>query len=348
MSRQVALDNIRLKPAARWGRSEYSLDYHGGFAKRMTGLDLAAPGGTRAFLDALGMDFIWRTEDGLAGDWLERGRATDMGHAEYAEAGTDRHDPVASPFRTVDEVWSFEPDAEYGLPTPEEQAAAYTRLDAEARRDFPGQLVTGGYYKTIVSGAIQAFGWDLLLEAAADRRKFETVLDRFFRRTLFHMRAWARTPVEVIIQHDDFVWTAGPFLEPDFYRRAIIARYAELWKPLHEAGKTVLFCSDGTFIDLAEDVVRAGADGLIFEPCNDFTTMVDRFGGSVCLVGSHVDCRDLTFGHGDTVERDVRRTFRDLGRCRGAIVAVGNHLPANVDQDLLERYLDMVRIANAR
>jgi hypothetical protein len=348
MSRQVALDNILLKPAARWGRSEYSLNYHAGFAKRLTGLDPAAPGGTRAFLDALGMDFNWSTDDGLAGDWLARGRATDMGHAEYAEAGTDRHDPVASPFRTVDEVWAFEPDAEYGLPTLEEQVAAYTRLDAGARRDFPGQLTTGGYYKTIVSGAIQAFGWDLLLEAAADRRKFETVLDRFFRRTLFHMRAWARTPAEVIIQHDDFVWTAGPFLEPDFYRRAIIARYAELWKPLHEAGKTVLFCSDGTFVDLAEDVVRAGADGLIFEPCNDFRTMVDRFGGSVCLVGSHVDCRDLTFAHGDTVESDVRRTFRDLGRCRGAIVAVGNHLPANVNQDLLERYLELVRGANAR
>jgi hypothetical protein len=122
----------------------------------------------------------------------------------------------------------------------------------------------------------------------------------------------------VIIQRDDFVWTACPFLEPDFYRRAIVARYAELCKPPHEAGKTVLFCPDGMFVDLAEDVVRAGADGLIFEPCNDFTTMVDRFGSSVCLVGSHVDCRDLAFGHGDTVERDVRRTFRDPGRCRGA------------------------------
>jgi hypothetical protein len=348
MSRQVALDNILLKPAARWGRAEYSLNYHEGFAKRLTGLDPAAPGGARAFLDALGMDFNWSTDDGLAGDWLARGRATDMGHAEYAAAGTDRRDPVASPFRTVDEVWAFEPDAEYGLPTFEEQVAAYARLDATARRDYPGQLTTGGYYKTIVSGAIQAFGWDLLLEAAADRRKFEAVLDRFFRRTLFHMRAWARTPAEVIIQHDDFVWTAGPFLEPDFYRRAIIARYAELWRPLHEAGKTVLFCSDGTFVDLAEDIVRAGADGLIFEPCNDFTTMVDRFDGSVCLVGSHVDCRDLTFGHADAVARAVERTFRDLGRCRGAIIVVGNHLPANVDQGLLERYLELVRSANAR
>jgi len=76
--------------------------------------------------------------------------------------------------------------------------------------------------------------------------------------------------------------------------------------------------------------------------------MVDRFGGSICLVGSHVDCRDLTFGHWDAVKRDVDRTFRDLKRCRGAIVAVGNHLPANIDDGMLDRYLARVKAANAR
>jgi hypothetical protein len=152
----------------------------------------------------------------------------------------------------------------------------------------------------------------------------------------------------VVIQHDDFVWTSGAFLEPGFYQKAIVARYAELWKPLHEAGKTVPFCSDGNFLDLAEDVVHAGADGLIFEPCNAFTAMVDRFGGSVCLVGSHVDCRDLTLGRPAAVEAAVRRTFDDLRRCRGAIVAVGNHLPANIGEGPLERYLELVKDANRR
>lgn len=56
----------------------------------------------------------------------------------------------------------------------------------------------------------------------------EKVFDRFFQRTLFHMRAWARTSAEVVIQHDDFVWTSGAFMHPDIYRKAIIPRYAEL------------------------------------------------------------------------------------------------------------------------
>ena len=44
------------------------------------------------------------------------------------------------------------------------------------------------------------------------------------------------------------------------------------------AGKKVLFCSDGDFREFAGDIVAAGADGLIFEPVNDFGWLVDRFG----------------------------------------------------------------------
>ena len=43
----------------------------------------------------------------------------------------------------------------------------------------------------------------------------------------------------------------------------LFARYAELWKPLHAAGKKVLFCSDGNFTEFAADIVAAGADVVI-------------------------------------------------------------------------------------
>jgi hypothetical protein len=120
----------------------------------------------------------------------------------------------------------------------------------------------------------------------------------------------------------------------------IIPRYAQLWEPIHEAGKKVLFCSDGDFTQFAVDVVAAGADGLIFEPCNDFGFMVDNFGETTCLVGSFTDCRDLTFGKWDRVRASIDRTFERLADCRGAIVAVGNHLPPNIPGEMLDRFFD--------
>jgi uroporphyrinogen-III decarboxylase len=152
------------------------------------------------------------------------------------------------------------------------------------------------------------------------------------------MEAWARTSVEAVIQHDDFVWTQGPFMHPDIYREVIIPRYAALWEPIHAAGKKVLFCSDADFTIFVEDLAEAGADGFIFEPCVDFGMMAEKFGQSHCLVGSFVDCRDLTFGDWEKVRDDIDRTFEVLKMCRGAILAVGNHLPPNISADMLDRY----------
>jgi hypothetical protein len=348
VSRQLALDTIALRPTERLAHTAYSMGYHKDYIRKVTGLPADHPEAGRRFHDAWGFDFLWTTNDGLHGDWFKRGRATNMGHAEYAEGGTDRVEAQPCPFAAVEDVWAFDAVREYGLPDFDAQVAAYEDAYRRGSAANPGQLVTGGYYKSIVSGAIQAFGWDMLLLAASDPDRMEQVLDGFFRFTLHHMRAWAKTSAPVIIQHDDFVWTGGPFMHPDFYRRAIIPRYAELWKPLREAGKKVLFCSDGTFLDLAEDVVAAGADGLIFEPSNDFGAMAERFGGGTCLVGSAVDCRDMTFGTWDTVRAQMDRTFQMARSCRGVIFAVGNHIPPNVSDEMCDRYIGHLRANGGR
>lgn len=339
MSRQIALDNICLRPTTHWGHTEYSLQYHAEYLAKCTGLLPDDPGLLRRAFNLFQLNFKWNTNDGLT-DWAAKGRITDMGHASYASDSSDQRAPKPSPFTTAEEVWAFDAVKEYGLPDFDDQVKAYEDIIRKARNDFPEQLTPGGYYRTIVSGAIQSFGWDMLLLAAAEPVKMEKVWDSFFRRTLFHMQAWAKTSAEVIIQHDDFVWTAGAFMNPDIYRKVIIPRYAELWKPLHAAGKKVLFCSDGNLMEFAGDVAEAGADGFIFEPCNDFDFMADNFGQSKCLVSSFVDCRDLTFGKWDNVRKSIDRTVKSLARCKGAIFAVGNHLPSNIPGEMLDRYFE--------
>lgn len=338
MSRQIALDNINLRPAERWGHTEYSICYCKEYLAKRAGLSPDDPGFARSVYDFFKFDFCWSVNDGLV-SW-GTGRTTDMGHANYAAGGIDQRPSQPSPFTSPEEIWAFDAVSEYGLPDFDEQVKAYENETRQARTSYPEQLTTGGYYNTIISGAIASFGWDMLLLAAADPVKMEKVFDSYFRRTLFFMQAWARTSAEVIIQHDDFVWTNGPFMNPDVYRKVLIPRYAELWKPLHAAGKKVLFCSDGNFMEFAPDMAAAGADGFIFEPCNDFDFMANNFGQSKCLVGSFVDCRDLTFGKWDVVRKCIDRTLKSLERCKGAIVVVGNHLPPNIPDEMLDRYFE--------
>ncbi len=304
---------------------------------------MTMPGATpQRFEDALEMDLIWSTNDGPVG-WEKRGRVTDMGHADFLEGGVDRRQPKPSPFRSPEEVWTFDAVKEYGLPDFGELVTYYQRSYDDGQKAFENQVLTGGYYKTIVSGAIDAFGWDMLLEAAADQKKFEAVLDSFFQLTLHHMKAWAKTTTPVFIQHDDMVWTAGPFMHPDFYRRVIFPRYAELWKVLHAAGKKVLFCSDGNFTMFVDDIVEAGADGLIFEPLTDLDVVVKRYGKTHCIVGSKVDCRTLTFGRSEQIAAEVDATLKLAMDCPGFMCAVGNHIPSNVPVENALFYLEYLR-----
>jgi hypothetical protein len=143
LSVQTALDNICLRPSARWGHTEYSMNYHKGYVRKKTVLDPEDPRAARAFADAWEFDFNWSVDNGLHADWAARGRATDMGHAVYAADGGDRREAVESPFRTPEEVWAFDPDAEYGLPAFEDQVAAHEKKMRNARRDFPGQTPIG-------------------------------------------------------------------------------------------------------------------------------------------------------------------------------------------------------------
>lgn len=341
MSYDIGMAAMRLEMAERIAHTEYHSNY--ALIRAVTGKDPRTDvSAWREFNDAWELDFLWSTNDGPV-DWSQRGRVTDMGHAEFLEDGIDRRDTVTCPFKSVEEVWAFDAVEEYGLTDLDELTAYYERWYQDGQAANPNQILTGGYYKTIVSGAIQAFGWDMLLEAAADRQKFARVLDSFFEVTLHHFKAWARTSAPVLIDHDDFVWTAGPFMSPAFYRAEIIPRYRKLWEVVHEAGKTLLFCSDGNWTVFIDDIAGAGADGFIFEPMTDLDYAVERYGSTHVIMSSKVDCRTLTFGNREQIQAEVDATLPLARKCPGFVFAVGNHIPSNVPVDNALWYMDYLR-----
>jgi hypothetical protein len=332
------------------------MEYHDGLISKVIGTDSGSGANSkdasdyallpqevqRRFYDAWDYDFLWGTHDGFV-NWAKTGRCTDMGHAVYAADGSDLHEAQTCPFTDPEEVWAFDPVAEYGLTPFDELVKGYEKNYRERNAAYPNQVCTGGYYKTVISGAIQIFGWDMLLMAASDEAKFAAVLERIGNYTLHHARAWAETSIPVYIQHDDIVWTAGPFMRPDFYREVIFPIYRELWKPLKASGKKVLYCSDGKVDMFLEDIAECGADGFIFEPCNDFDMLVEKLGGSHSLVGSKVDCRTMAFGTWDEVKAEIDATLAITRGMPGHMFAVGNHIPANVSDEMCLQFMEYLR-----
>lgn len=321
MSYQIGMDTILLKPTPRLAHME--------FCDNPAVFKEVANGDWRKFNEAWEIDLLWSVNDGPV-PWSQRGRTTDMGHGEYVVDGSDRRSAKRSPFQSAEDVWAFDAVAEYGLPDFGELVRYYEQSYQHSQRSNPDQVVTGGYYKTLVSGAIESFGWDALLEAGTDQDRFERVLDSFFRLSLHHFRAWAQTSAPVFVCHDDMVWSAGPFMSPAFYRRAIFPRYRQLWQVLRDAGKKVLYCADAQWGMFVRDIAEAGADGFIFEPMMELDPIVKEFGRTHVIVASKVDCRTLTFGTKEQIQAEIDGTLALALDCPGFFFCVGNHIPSNV------------------
>lgn len=341
MSYDIGMQAITLQKPERLAHTEYVSNY--ALVRAVTGLDPRIDDRAwRKFNDAWDMDFLWVTHDGPV-EWDRRGRVTDMGHAEFLEDGIDRRDTVSCPFNDVEDVLNFDAVKEYGLPDMDDLIKFYEQQYQDNQAVNPNQVYTGGYYKTVVSGAIQAFGWDMFLCAAADRTRFAKVLESFAELTLHHARAWAKTSIKVYIQHDDMVWSEGPFMYPAFYRSAIFPHYKRMWDVLHEAGKIVLFCSDANFTEFVDDIAAAGADGFIFEPMTSLEYVVGKYGQSKVIMSSKVDCRTLTFGTKAEIKHEIDTTLNLAVDCPGFVFAVGNHIPSNVPVDNALYFMDYLR-----
>mgnify|MGYP001025351258 FL=1 len=340
MSYRIGIDALNLRPTPRLAHTEYCSN--DALKRAVTGLPDDDPARERAFADAWELDFIWSTHDGPE-PWEERGRTTDMGHSEFLEGGVDLRQPQVCPFRSVDEALAFDAVAEYGLTDYRRLVAFYEDLYQTQQAYYPNQVYTGGYYRTLVSGAIAILGWDMLLEAAAYRDRFTRVLDGIFQQTLHHVRAWADTSIAVYMCHDDMVWSQGPFMRPDYYRAEIFPRYKALWSVLREAGKKVVFTSDGEWSMFVGDVVDAGADALCFEPMMPLEPVAAEYGQTHCLISSCVDARTLTFGTREQIGTEIDATLALADRCKGLMFAVGNHIPSNVPVDNALFYLEYLR-----
>jgi len=317
-------------------RTEYSADsYHWPLIARVTGIDTTDPAkrpeAARAFRRAWDYSFVWTTM--VHQNYLKEAGAvvTELGHAVFGE--DDYNERVAHPYEDVEQVYAVDPVRDF---REFDQAELVRRFESHYRtmcEATPDCVNMSGIYISMFSGLIDLFGWEaLLLGIAADPERFERVVDSYFHWVKQFFAALAKSSVPVAMVHDDLCWTSGPAAAPEWYRRNIFPKLAKLIAPLKEAGKVVLFTSDGKIDDFYADIAALGVDSVVMEPCNDMERFARDYGDRIGFVGG-VDCRTLTYGSFEDIRREVEHAMDWGRRCPGFILAVGNHLPADVPVD---------------
>jgi len=336
MSYHDGWDALNLRMPPRVPRTEYSLESHWEIIRRVTGIDVNSQSdavfkrkGSQALIKALNYDFIWSTliDGGIFGD-----KRTDMGHAVYADGGADYRPIGKTLCDGPEDALKMDPFELYG---PVDEQKITLDFDAHYRNNcayIPDAVNMTGIYVTCISGLIDIFGWDTLLTAAGiDQEAFGEMTNRYANWIQQYFNALAKCDAPVVMIHDDIVWTNGPFIHPDWYRRFVFPNYKKLFAPLREAGKIIMYTSDGTYTQFIDDIAPL-VSGFVMEPTTDMAYIAEKYGKTHSFIGN-ADTRILLSGSKEAIKAEVKRCM-DIGKkYPGFFMAVGNHIPANTPVD---------------
>ncbi len=333
MSYQDGLGAINLDMPARVPRTEYSVDFHWKLVSRVTGKNVdensaesERSAAAHAFRRAWDYSMIWRTI--FSGPELGKYR-TDMGHAIYVQGGGDYRQKKEDLFADPEQALRLDPLSDFPQP---DVASIIARINSDyekAKNEFPYAVATTGVYITCISGLIEIFGWDMLLTACGtDPERFGALTNRYGQWMMRYYEALARSDAPVIMVHDDMVWTQGAFIHPDWYRKFVFPNYKRYFAPLIEAGKRVLFTSDGGYTQFIDDLAQTGIHGFCMEPMTDMALIAERYGKTHAIIGN-ADTRVLLYGNKESIRAEVARCMNIGKSCPGFIMAVGNHIPPN-------------------
>jgi len=290
---------------------------------------------SEAFVRAWNYDFVWNVL--IHGEQFGNLR-TDMGHAEYAAGGADRRDTVHCPFSEPEEVLALDPVEAYGRPDHAQLVAAFEADYRRQRQRFPTAVTMTGVYITCISGLIEIFGWEMmLLGLGTDPDRFGALTGRYAEWIQPYFDALAEADVPMVMVHDDIVWTSGPFVAPDWYRRYVFPHYHQFLRPLRDAGKRIAFTSDGDYTMFIDDIAAAGVHGFVMEPTTDMAYVAERYGRTHFFIGN-VDTRVLLRGTKEQIRAEVERCMEIGKPYPGFFLAVGNHIPANTPVDAAMYY----------
>lgn len=337
MSKKYGMDAINLVMSDKVPRTEYSADFHWDLINKVTGSNVnfasseeERQAATSAFIKEWDYAFFWNAY--AYADQFGTHR-NDMGHAEYAQAGSDFENVKYRAFEDEDDVYALDPFEAFGEKDEKELIEAFNANYRKRCEQFPDTVNMTGVYITCMSGLIDMFGWELLLvSAGVDPKAFGETTNRYTEWILQYFKALAKCESEVVMVHDDIVWGNGAFMDPDWYREYIFKNHKKLLLPLQEAGKKILFTSDGNCTEFLDDIGQLGVNGFVMEPTSDMEYFAEKYGKTHAFVGN-ADTTILLTGTKDDIEKEVKRCM-DIGKkYPGYIMSVGNHIPPNTPVD---------------
>lgn len=196
-------------------------------------------------------------------------------------------------------------------------------------------------YTNLFMWGVEFLGWEVfMLAAMMEPEKFEKhFLNKAFESSIEHINTLAQIDSPFVFVHDDLADAKGPVFPPDWYDQFIFPRYPELWRPVKEAGKKLIFVADGNMEPFLEKLREHGVDGVHLEnPATDLDVIIDIFGDSIAMCGMSTSL--LTFGEPEEIRKEVDLIAKKTRDMPGFALCSPGGLHNNIPLSNLEAYFD--------
>lgn len=214
------------------------------------------------------------------------------GEVETIVSGLTRW-AVKRPIGSLDDLRSYEPELI------DENAVRTDWVDEMRRRQrmfAPRTMyvpsVGLGFHATYGLMGQMLFSY-AIYDARAEIDRIMSVLNE---NSVTHARVCAEEKLSPIyFAGDDIAYKGGLLFSPQFLRETFIPCLRRTVEPLKEAGIKVFFHSDGNVMEILDDMIEAGIDGLHpIEPMAgmDIGLLKRRYGKNLILAGN-VDCSQV-------------------------------------------------------
>jgi hypothetical protein len=264
---------------------------------------------------------------------------------EWGVAGSAWDEAVD--FHSPEDVLAYRPledtTARVHVVTREYQEERMTSARAHRKVVGDSALLSGLYYTTLFQYGIMGFGWEHFLVAAAlEPETYSTILEQFADISERNLKEWVKDDCPVFLFHDDIAMTRGLVFPKEWYLKEILPRYDRILEPVRDSGKKMIFVSDGYYMDLIDELMALGIDGVLIDNSNDLESILTRYGKDKVVIGN-VNTLTLTTGTHDEISAEIRRCG-DIGRdYPGFFFRAAGDLPHNIPVENMELYFDLKR-----
>jgi uroporphyrinogen decarboxylase len=227
---------------------------------------------------------------------------------------------------------------------------SYERFDAVKALLPPGMGVCG-QYGDIFTMTWEMMGFEAFSMAVYEEPELVEALNNAVGEIVLSMfeRMVAHPAVDILWFSDDIAYATGLMVSPALLRKYFFPWLRKIGDLAREAGKPLIYHTDGILYDVMEEIIACGVDALHpIEPKAMLIAEVKkRYGERLCLIG-HVDVDMLSRGTEEEVRAQVRKNIAEAGYNGGYCAGSGNSIPEYVKFENYMAMLDEVRRSDDR